>query len=352
EHLRYRKPEAIAAYTRCLTRAPHATDCLAGRLRLYGLQGDCASMERDAREWTVADPDEAAAFGALAVALHARERPWPAVMSALEAKWARTPDAKDRWFDEFAVASARGDFATAQQIARAELARVPPDARMYDQFFPAFELVLAASEAGDRQTVAEVSRSFLDKAAAWSPETVHEAAMPLVMVSAARSLGVLDREAGRVERQRWLAPVVEAQERAGGTDPYSKSVAWVVGYAINATDEESAREALDAMPRYAPIPPPGLRGTDVDLVISSIYLLLGRPEDARPYSETVARSCLRLENPYAWVFGQQQHGKVLAALGEEEAARALYQRVIDAWQGAKPASHRVDAVRAALEALR
>ncbi len=133
-------------------------------------------------------------------------------------------------------------------------------------------------------------------------------------------------------------------------DPYSRSVEWVVGHAAGARTRALAVEALEAMPRYEPIPPPGVRGTEVDLVTAAVYRFSGRPRESLPYIEAADKSCFRLENPIAWMMTQRAMGDTLAALGDVLGARAAYQQVIDTWGKSRPRCVTVDEARKSLAA--
>jgi eukaryotic-like serine/threonine-protein kinase len=160
----------------------------------------------------------------------------------------------------------------------------------------------------------------------------------LLFVRAAHRAGYLDEPRYREQRARWLKVVDDTLGQGRRTDAYSRSIAWVVGYAAGARTKEEGEEALEALPRYEPLPPASTRGTDVDLVIGVVYALAGQPAVALPRFETVARSCYRLENPFAWVFGVQWKGQALAALGEKAQAAEAFSQVQKVWGEARPRS--------------
>ncbi len=346
ERERYRADDAFAAWSSCLQASPRATDCLASRWRHDGAKGDCAAMEADARAWVAADPDDAEAWRSLAMALYANGAGWSGVETALAAAWEK--DGAGRWGDELRVAAAKGDFEKAAELARAEARRVPNSAPLLAHFGPEFQLVLALNERGDRDAAREVAETFLSRARGWVVDDLKELQLTLLFTRV-KNAGAPSRADGDTERARLLERIEVARAKSRRTDPYSRSLIWVLGYATSLSEAEDAREAMRVLPQYEPLPPPGLTGTggDTDIVIGALFSLAGERARARPYLESAARSCLGLENPYARHFALRHLGQLEEADGNVTAARKRYEALLEEW----PAGRTADLVRERLRAL-
>ena len=346
---------AIAAWTKCLQRSPRATDCLSGRARQQGLAGDCDAMAKDARAWAVADPSDGDAQLVLANAFQAQGLAWASVEEALKARWEKlSPQvrARTQWYDEVNFAAMRGDFALARERAQAQVDAVPSSAGFLEHYLPNFTLLLVLREMGELEAAGKVAQGFLERVPAWQVETTREAALVLLFVREAHRAGYMDEATFVAQRARWLKVVDDTIAKGRRTDAYSKSIAWVVGYAAGARSKEDGVEAMRELPRYQPLPPPGARGTDIDLVIGVVYALADQPALALPRVETVAKSCYRLENPFAWVYGMHWKGQVLEALGKKAEAAEAFGAVTKTWGGARPKSVMAERAQKHLEGLR
>jgi hypothetical protein len=209
--------------------------------------------------------------------------------------------------------------------------------------------VLAALEAGQREIATRESADFLRRSEVWTPSTPTEAGLGLLFLGLAREAGGIAQSELERERARWLGLVAATRRRVGArTDPYAKAYPWVVGYAAGAGTRDDALAALAVLPDYQPLPAPGAREGDVDLVIGKVYVLAGQADRGLPYVESAARSCFRLENPFAWVYAQHMLGEAYAARGDRPAALAAYREVLRVWAHAKPRSRRADSARSAI----
>jgi serine/threonine-protein kinase len=350
-----RRDDARRFADACLARAGDATDCLAVRVSLRGLDGECAAMETDIHAWIAADPDDARAYDALAMALDARDAPFVAVREAFAAKWQKSPAearASEQWLDEVLLDLARGDFDSAVERASARRAAIGPSASLLAQFDAAWLQVAAMREAGERKPAADLAKDYLARAAAYVPETPREVALLLLFAVVAHELCEMPDDVYRAERTRLLALAETARRNAGNLDdPYLRLLPWIVGYAAGTRTSSEANEALVALPAYGSIPAAGISPTDTDLVFGVVYLAAGMPARARPYLDGVARTCFRLKNPIAWVFGVVNRAHMLAELGERDAARGELQRVIDRWGRARPRSVHADEAASMLATL-
>ncbi len=124
----------------------------------------------------------------------------------------------------------------------------------------------------------------------------------------------------------------------------------MIAYAVPAVNEARAKEALEAMPRYEPIPGPGTRMGDVQLVIGNVFAHAGQADKALPYYEGTIHNCLVLENPYAVLFGYVTYARLLVQLGRDAEAIPYLKRVLHYW-GHTQSGRYANMARAALAKL-
>jgi serine/threonine-protein kinase len=180
------------------------------------------------------------------------------------------------------------------------------------------------------------------------PETPREVALVLVLLNVAHMMGGVDDVSYRAERQRLVTLAEAANARTSQKrDPYMRSYPWIVGYATGCANEADAREALEALPQFLPLPPPRQRATDIELVIGQVFLRGGRVDEALPYLESAAGTCFALENVLAYVYAYRFLGMAREAKGD----RAAYRTVLRYFGHARPRSDKATLVRARLAAL-
>jgi serine/threonine-protein kinase len=290
----------------------------------------------------------------LANALHALGQPWPSVEEALKARGEMlgpAQRARVQWLVEVNFAAMRGDFVLARERAQQQVDSVPAGAGFLEHYLPNFTLLLVLRESGEPEAAGKLADGFLQRVQAWQIESAREAALVLLFVREAHRAGYLDDAGFLEQRARWVKVVDDTIGHGRRTDAYSRSIAWVVGYAAGARTKEDGEEALRELPRYQPLPPAGTRGTDIDLVTGVVYALAGQPKVALPRFESVVRSCYRLENPFAWVYGMQWKGQALEAMGEKAPARAAFEAVRKTWGAARPRSVMAERAAQRLEGL-
>jgi serine/threonine-protein kinase len=357
EKSRDRPKEALAAFDECLSIAPRATDCLAGKSRLLAVSGDCAGMERNAQRWIALDESDPAASEALAMALASLGAPIDAVREALGAKWEKQRaeaggSAVDPWVDRYRLELLAGDIGAAIAIARRARSAVPTTASLLAHYEPSVWLALAAVEAGDDSLVREVSASFVKRSRAWIPDNPRHVGLPLLFLGILQRAGGMEARERDEQRQHWIGIYDRTLRAAGGeVDVYTHALPWVLGYAAGTTSVAEARTAIAALPRFEPLPAPGAHEGDIDLVIGQVFALDGQPARALPYLERAAQACLLLENPFATLYALHRFGTMLARAGESGRARRAYETVLRYWGNAQPHSRRVALVRDALRAL-
>lgn len=100
---------------------------------------------------------------------------------------------------------------------------------------------------------------------------------------------------------------------------------WAHAYATPAVTEAEAREAVEVMPRYEPLPS-FYWFADTYGAIGRTLALAGRPEAARPYLERATRRCFaRDPRNFAAL------GAVLQAGGNRDGACKAYGEVVARW---------------------
>jgi len=337
----------------CLEKRADAPECIAFLGRRAALEGDCSGMEAHARRWIDADPDDPRAHETLAFALAARGEKDEAVREALEQKWARLGEPERtsaRARDSVNLASLNGRFDEAKALARAELDRLGADAPLLERLTASFTLLTIAAETEDRRLVRELSSRILERAAAATPPTPYEAAYFLLFVGA----NEYPEENARWEqvRARAFARYTEYSNAQGANvRPFQRVLPWIVGHAAGASTEERLKRAYEALPSYEPLPPPGMSNED-DLVMGRVLAANGERERGLGHLESVTRSCLVLENPFALARALRVTGEVREAANENEAAGKAYRQLIDRWGRASPRSRSAEAARAALKRMK
>ncbi len=358
----YDNAASLNASERCLAAAPNATECLAGKARILALAGKCEALERTARHWIAEDAQDPRAHHALALALAANQANEQAIKIALEAKWEQQENreelpsfnyvATEPWLDRYQLHALFGRFDKAIDLAKVAVERVPATAGMMAHYQPNWLLAMAASEAKAKELAGETAMAFVERARAWTPDDPRQTAAPLLFLSVARDRGRMQEAEFQKRRSRWLQLANAATARAGSSvDAYTRAFPWIIGYAVPAQNKERAMEALAAMSKYEPIPPPTTRLGDVQLVIGRVFAYGGEPEKALPYFEGAVHSCLILENPFAALYGYVSYARVLVELGRSDEAPRWLERVLSYWGKARPASRYADKARAALAAL-
>ncbi len=354
-HRSQHKPkEALAAFDRCLAR-PSSIDCFAGRARVRASLGECAGMESDARQWANLDPSDPAAEEAIATVLYARRAPMVAVREALRAKAEKSPPAERATIasaDDYRVAMAEGDFVRARAIAEARAAALPSGAGFFPHFQAAVDVMLAMNEGGDILASGKFAHDFVKRARAWTPESVAQAAYPILMLGRAYTGGALNHAEFSAERAEMMAVAEAAWERAGKPrDSYQRSVLWIGAHGLASFTEVDVREALADLPRYEPLPSPGAISPEIDGMIGAFFRAARRPDEAMSYLRIVTDSCNAFALPYGYIWAHVELGLALEQKKMLDEAAAAYRVVLDRTAGAKPRSVAAEAARARLKAL-
>jgi len=332
----------------CVTLAPSAVTCLSLRARFASMGNDCDAMEDYARR-VIAIAPSWRGYDTLWSALAARGAPHETLAQLDRAgeALAQGADARRLKLEHAARLAARfGDFTTAEanlQSLRSELATETdefPDGSTAD-------LLSLYAEEGNTAKAAALAQDWLQRL----PTLIHGRPAifdfmfdtPLargVGLAALRRSGQLSADQVRSLRDAWQ------KEWVGGLLPDLRGHAWTWFYAYPAETAADAREALDALPAYAPLPPDtahpahaGARG--------KVYALAGDVDTAIPLLHQEVDQCgegpvTRTPNGMWWMRSTMQNRVLLAQMlerkGDTAGACAQYGAVLRRWASAKPRS--------------
>jgi serine/threonine protein kinase/tetratricopeptide (TPR) repeat protein len=350
-----RPKDALAAYDRCVGLAPSAIDCWAGRARVRNTVGDCSGMESDARQWALLDPLDAGAEETIATVLFARGVPMAAVREAFRAKAEKVPSSQRaavEQADAYRVAMAEGDFVRARALAETAATALPAGAGFFPHFQAAVDVMLAMNESGAIYESGVYALEFVHRARAWSPESVPQAAYPMLMLGRAYTGGAISRNEFVAERAEMLVLAEAVWERAGKPrDSYQRSVIWIGANGLASFTEEDVKDAVASLPSYQPLPSPGAIGPEIDGILGTFYRSANRPDEAITHLRVITDSCNALVFPYGWVWGHLELGRAFEMKKAWKEAAAAYRVVIDLWGAARPRSVSAEFARTRLAAV-
>ena len=337
--------DAVASANRCLAISASATTCLRMRAGVEQRLGQCAKLEDDARLMIALEPGGKDAYGWLASALIARGAPIESVGEAeRRMREVETPDVQvvHDAFSPIRLAWLTGDFAS--QMAT----------------FPALETfkagqtssslvadamgcqVLALDETGDRARAVAVAEAHLRRLPALTQDD------PV----GGRSVALwIEHLAGRISdaefrsrREAW------AKDAASRMPPRLANQAWFFFYGLTAVTAEDAREALDELPRYSPLPPYD-GNVPFERAMGQVLLLAGRVDEAIAHLRRALTACFATDYLPGHQFAAELLGEALEAKGDPQGACAAYAEVLVHWGNAKPRSKTADAARAHMRKL-
>ena len=344
---------ATAAADRCLALSPSGTSCMRLQADIDSLRGDCLAMKRHALAMTAADPRDGRAYALLAMALAATGAPTEAVRETLTTEETLLgPDAGPvpRLHDEAELATLRGELDLAESKLL-ETAAVPDEDYLGLAHEASFELLLLYEETGQPAKALPVADAYLKRFAAW-PHGVWGRTRPLAL-STLRAHGLIAEKDFAEQRD------VSIQEERDKNLPIEANLAWVDFYARAVRTPPEAKEALLTLPGSLPLPrPTGLRWNDDPVYllhqegIGRTFLLGGHPQEAIAPLRLVARSCMGLAEPWAFVEAQLELGQALEATHDVEGACAAYGDVSIHWGAARPRSMSAELAQRRADALR
>jgi serine/threonine-protein kinase len=347
---------ALTALDQCLLLSASSTDCLSGRLKLRGWAGACEEMERDARAWGGVEPTNPDAQHALAAALYATNAPIESVREALRAELAATPAdrrAGQESYQRYVLGWATGDLVEAERGALALDTAAGESLLAHAR--SSWYAVLSDAEVGRGTEAGALANQFLLKERAWTPASPREVILPFVFVWVAKVYGGMPAHTFEAERERRMRRADAALARAGANaESGERLYLWQSAYAIGAEAEgttEAARSAIAALSDYPPLPPPYGGNESQWLMIGRVLQLAGRVQEAVPYLESAARSCLLMDDVYTNLHAKLHLGEAREALGQRDEARVLYHKVLALVGNAKPRSVAAEVARARLKVI-
>jgi serine/threonine-protein kinase len=343
---------ARESFAHCLDVAPGATKCLQMRIILESQEGQCPSVEADARHWLAID-NESGAYLALAESLYAQRRPVESVGEALrDAGRAQEGGDFNRRSSTISLAKLdvlRGDFAAAAR-ALEDAARSAEGSRFEaDHAVLVDQLVQVYTESGQTAEARRVAKDFLARRDAWEPDPVTDD-------------WALDRDpTGPAERALVHAGVEKPADAWAHVDaraewwharvlPNWHPYVWIDVQARAADDEESARVAVTelegrSISPFNPLVPADARA-------GAAFALAGRWREATQYLDRAVHACDAVARPIEHTRASYFLGLAREHDGDTKGACAAYAAVIEHWKDARPRSVTFEKAAAHALALR
>jgi serine/threonine-protein kinase len=340
--------EALATTNRCLALAPSAAWCLETRVEIEARLGQCAKLEEDAHQMIAIEPDSRVAYEWLATAFVARGAPGETLAEAF--RRAREHSATPLWrafhevLDPVKMAWDTGDFTGA-------VAAMPA----LDAFVAGQTSDRVVSEAVEYEVSVLVEMGRADRAA--DVAEAHQQRVPVLTpddpgVGHSLGLALWTRHlAGRVPRPELRAARESfARDVAARLPPRLANNVWFDFYAQTAVTAADARDALEALPRYSPLPT-FESAVDHERMMGQVLLLAGRVDDAVPHLRRAARSCYGCEYTLSHQTAARMLGEALEQKGDRAGACEAYAEVLAHWGRARPRSVTADEARAHARAI-
>lgn len=153
------------------------------------------------------------------------------------------------------------------------------------------------------------------------------------------------RVAGRISNAEFLAKRESwARDSVSMYAPHLANLAWLNFYAATSVTQADALAALEALPRYSPLP-----RFDGDAyyerVMGQVLLLAGRVDDAIPYLRHAVNTCFGVYTILSHQVAAEMLGEALEQEGDKAGACDAYAEVLKHWGHAKPLSVTADKAR-------
>lgn len=346
---------ADRAVSQCLALIPGATWCVWVRSAIQAQQGDCAGWEEGTRQRIATQPTVMDGYKERALAMAALGAD-PALLGEILRQAAERADdpATRRGYElmqgaRFAALEGRFDRAAslADDLQRHVAARS-------DQWEHATASLLSAEiedEIGHRTKAARVAGDFLARRDAWQPnEWAHDYTLATdctpELLAIRRDDGGMTSAEMRAALEPWRA-AWEAKLHGG-----YRNYLWIYGWAPVVGSASDASEALEALPRYTPLPAFVPNVTAAMGFVGRTYALGGRTDDAIATLRAAVRSCQAGTKPVVWVRTHLWLGEALETKGDVAGACAAYGDVVARWGHATPSSVTAARARARMTALR
>jgi serine/threonine-protein kinase len=344
-------PEAaLAAFGQCIRASSAAAICLEQRLLLLRDRGECDSMEQDARAWQTVEPDAPEPSYWVAAALMARDAPMQSVEVALRQQWDLLPKderAAGEAEDTANLALAQGDFAGAERATRDwDAALVKPEVILHSG--PQRQLAYIAFETNDMAQAGRVADAFLKVLPAYTPSPMGGDPTIWAQEYLFRT-GRITKADLDDKRKTWLK-----EQEANRTQDENRRLGpfrWAQLYGGFAESLDEARDALDKLPDFLPLPPDSRRTAAFDTELGKVYALANHNDEALPPLRAVTSACIRLGSPIEQTRSFYFLGMALENKGDLDGARKAYQVVVDRWGNAKPKSRTAEDAKKRLKLL-
>jgi serine/threonine-protein kinase len=337
---------AVKAADHCLGPTPSAWLCRQIRGNVEARLGQCKQLEDDARAMIALDPDEPVAYDWLAAALLARGAPVESIADASRRARAHEFDPATKevheQHDMVTVAELTGDFAATLALFP-RLDRVAAASTSSDVVGNVFnDEAFALTQMGDDKRAVALAEAYMKRFPALTlDEPVAARNVVLRLRHAAHTIS--DAEF-RTTREEWSKEVSEE------LPPYLANNVWFQFWAEPAATPQEAKEALDALPRYSPLPP--YEGIIYhERVMGQVLLLAGRVDEAIPHLQRAQHACFTPDFVPSHQISAELLGEALESKGDKDGACAAYGEVLVRWGNAKPRSVTADKARAHMKTL-
>jgi serine/threonine-protein kinase len=337
---------ALASADRCLALSPSATTCLRARSNVQQLLGTCDPLEDNARKMIALEPDSAAAYEYLVTALVMRGAPVESIAEALRRgrEHATTPSDRayhEAW-DPVLLAILAGDFASAAAALPAFEAWASGQTSASSVGEWAGAAIVVLEELERTRDAADVAEAYLKRLPVLTPDASDVARSRALL--ALHVAGRISESDFRADRESW------AREEAAKLPPRDANLVWLGFYGVTSVTAADAREALEALPRYSPLPPFD-GNAHLERHMGHVLLLAGRVEEAIPHLRRAVRTCWGSNYLFSHHVAAETLGEALEQKGDKPGACEAYAEVLKHWGHAKPRSVTADKARARSKAL-
>jgi len=338
---------AAKAVDHCLSATPSAWVCRQVRGTVEARLGQCKELEDDARAMIALDPDEPVAYDWLAAALLAKGAPVESIADAFRRARAHEFDPATKevheQHDMVTVAELTGDFAAALALFP-QLDRAAAGSTSSDVVGNAFnDEAFALTQVGDDKRAVALADAYMKRLPALTTLDEPVALRNVVLRLRHTAHAISDAEF-RTTREAWSREVSEQLPQQ-----FANNV-WFQFWAEPAATPQEAKEALDALSRYSPLPP--YEGIIYhERVMGQVLLLAGRVDEAIPHLQRAQHACFTPDYLPSHQLSAELLGEALESKGERDGACAAYGEVLVRWGNAKPRSVTADKARAHMKAL-
>jgi serine/threonine-protein kinase len=133
-------------------------------------------------------------------------------------------------------------------------------------------------------------------------------------------------------------------------EPLARASLWYALYARPAATREEAKNALELLPEFEPLP--HYWYFPADFAIGEVYRLAGDPEKAIPHLQRAANACDAIYYPFENTRAHFALGQALETNQDTAGACAAYAVVVRRWGQARPRSVTGERARARMAALK